>query len=79
MTTDWQPIYQELADLIGAQQAQVVFEYYRGSVVSFPQHLQQRQAVVTAVQADHQRGASVRQLAQRYQVAERTVRRYLKL
>ncbi|MDT6980296.1 hypothetical protein [Levilactobacillus zymae] len=47
--------------------------------MNFPLRLVRHEITVRQVQLDHQRGLSVHQLSQKYDLAERTVRHYVQL
>ncbi|MCI1553369.1 MAG: hypothetical protein LKH74_05530 [Levilactobacillus sp.] len=74
---DWQVIYQELAELIGEENTLKIFRDFRGSTVSFPMRLMRREALVNRVKDEYLAGASVHELSAHYQLAERTVRKYV--
>jgi len=74
---DWQAIYQDLAELIGEENTLKVFKDFRGSTVNFPMRLMRREALQEHIQGDYYAGASVHELSTQYQLAERTVRKYL--
>ncbi|AYM01877.1 Mor transcription activator family protein [Levilactobacillus yiduensis] len=74
---DWQVIYQELAELIGEENTLKIFRDFRGSTVSFPMRLMRHEALLSRVQNDYLAGASIHELSAHYQLAERTVRKYI--
>ncbi|WP_125580434.1 Mor transcription activator family protein [Levilactobacillus cerevisiae] len=74
---DWQAIYQELAELIGEENTLKIFKDFRGSTVNFPMRLVRREVILNHIQSDHSAGASVHELSAQYDLAERTVRKYL--
>ncbi|MFC6290504.1 hypothetical protein [Levilactobacillus angrenensis] len=74
---DWQVIYQELADLIGEENTLKIFRDFRGSTVSFPMRLMRREALLSHVQNDYLAGMSIHELSAHYQLAERTVCKYI--
>lgn len=75
--SDWQVIYQELADVIGEEATLKVFMNFRGSTANFPLNLVRHDVTVQHVRFDYQQGCSIHQLSQKYDLAERTVRNYL--
>lgn len=77
--SEWQTIYQEMAEVIGEEATLLIFKNFRGSTVNFPLRLVRHEITVRQVQLDHQRGLSVHQLSQKYDLAERTVRHYVQL
>lgn len=76
-TDDWQGIYQELSELVGEENTLKIFKDFRGSTVNFPMRLMRRDALKERIQGDHRAGASVHELSAQYQLAERTIRKYL--
>jgi len=74
---DCQAIYQDLAELIGEENTLKVFKDFRGSTVNFPMRLMRREALQERIHGDYSAGASVHELSAQYQLAERTVRKYL--
>ncbi|WP_341779319.1 Mor transcription activator family protein [Levilactobacillus sp. HBUAS70063] len=73
----WQQIYQELAEIIGEQNTKKVFTEFRGSTVNFPLRLVRREVLQQQVRADFSAGLKIHQLSIKYDLAERTVRKYL--
>lgn len=77
-TQDWQAIYQELAELVGEENTMKIFKDFRGSTVNFPMRLIKREVLQDRIQDDYSAGVSVHELSTQYQLAERTVRKYIR-
>lgn len=76
---NWQAVYSELVDIIGSDNTLKVFHSFRGTTVNFPMRLVKREVIITAVKQDFAKGLKVRQIGNKYDLAERTVQKYLNL
>lgn len=73
----WRGIYQELVRLIGVEATLILFAEFRGTTISFPLRLERRAAVIKLIQTEAQQGSTVHELSKKYNLAERTIQKYL--
>lgn len=70
-------IYKKIADLIGVDNAKLIFKEYRGQQITFPVEFYSKKYIYTQI-IDEYDGTNLKQLATKYGYSERTVRRILK-
>ena len=70
-------VYKEIADVIGVENALVIYRMFRGSQVSFPSRLFSKEYIHKAIITEYD-GTNVSQLAQKYNYSERSIWRILK-
>lgn len=70
-------IYKKIADLIGIDNAKLIFKEYRGQQITFPVEFYSKQYIYAQIIEEYD-GTNVKQLATKYGYSERTVRRILK-
>ena len=69
--------YKKIADLIGIDNAKLVFKEYRGQQITFPVEFYSKQYIYAQIIEEYD-GTNVKQLATKYGYSERTIRRVLK-
>ncbi|MBQ8267263.1 MAG: Mor transcription activator family protein [Clostridia bacterium] len=69
--------YKKIADLIGIDNAKLVFKEYRGQQITFPVEIYSKQYIYAQIIEEYD-GTNVKQLATKYGYSERTIRRVLK-
>lgn len=74
---NWQPIYQELAQVIGMTATQKLCDYFGGSQINFPKRLWQQEREADQIWQEYQSGTDVATLARNHQYSSRTIRRVL--
>jgi Mor family transcriptional regulator len=74
---NWQPLYQELARVIGPEATRQLCRYLGGSQISFPKRLWDQQREATVIWQAYCRGQSVTTLAREHDYSSRTIRRIL--
>ena len=70
-------IYKEISEMIGVENSLKIYNHFKGQQVSFPIRLYNPQLIKDAVIKDFN-GTNIKELVQRYNYAERTIRRMLK-
>lgn len=70
-------IYKELSELIGTDNAQKIFNEYRGQQITLPVEFYSKQYIYNQIICEYN-GTNLKQLATKYGYSERTVRRILK-
>ena len=70
-------IYKELATLVGLDNAQKIFNEYRGQQITFPVEFYNKQYIYSQI-IDEFDGTNLKQLATKYGYSERTIRRIIK-
>lgn len=70
-------IYKKIADLIGIDNAKLIFREYRGQQVTFPVEFYSKQYIYSRIIEEYD-GTNTKQLATKYGYSERTVRRIVK-
>ncbi len=70
-------IYKKIADLIGIDNAKLIFKEYRGQQITFPVEFYSKQYIYNQIIEEYD-GTNIKQLASKYGYSERTVRRILK-
>lgn len=70
-------IYGEIAEIIGEENAKLLYEEYRGQQISFPVELYSRQFIYDSIISEYD-GTNIKQLATKYEYSERTIRRIIK-
>ena len=74
---NWQPLYQELARVIGKKATEQICQYLGGSQISFPKRLWDQQREAEAIWRAYLQGVSVATLAREHDYSSRTIRRIL--
>lgn len=70
-------IYRTIADLVGIENAKLIFEEYRGQQITFPVEFYNKRYVYKTITEEFD-GSNIRYLAKKYGYSERTIRRILK-
>ena len=70
-------IYGDIAEIIGEENAKLLYEEYRGQQISFPVELYSRQFIYDSIISEYN-GKNIKQLATKYEYSERTIRRIVK-
>ena len=70
-------IYREIADEIGIENMLVIFKFFHGTQISFPNRLFSKEYIHKAIVKEYN-GNNVLQLAQKYNYSERSIWRILK-
>ncbi len=70
-------IYRDLANMIGEENARLIYEEYRGQQITFPVEFYNKKYIYGKIVAEFD-GTNLKQLATKYGYSERTVRRILK-
>lgn len=74
----WNEIYQEIEELVGIEGTLKFHHRFAGETIAFPISLIKHENIVKNVRTEYQYGATVQQLAKKYQVTVRTIERYVK-
>ncbi len=69
-------LYREINELVGLENTQKLYEYFKGQQVTFPIHIYDPELVKAAVAAEFD-GGNVRMLVKKYGYSEKTIRRML--
>lgn len=70
-------IYGDIAELIGEENARILYEEYRGQQISFPVELYSKEFIYSSIISEYD-GTNIKQLATKYEYSERTIRRIIK-
>lgn len=70
-------IYKKFADLIGVDNAKLIFKEYRGQQITFPVEFYSKEYIYKQIVEEYD-GNNLKQLATKYAYSERTVRRIIK-
>lgn len=73
----WHPTYRVLAQLVGKKNAQLIYEEFKGTQLSFPVKLIDRNKLTDIVSADFD-GSNYRHLARECGYSERHIKRIVK-
>lgn len=71
------PLYADLASLIGVEATIEVFKQYKGQQISFPVKLESKEFVIQQIYLEYD-GNNVKQLAKKYNYSERWIRQILR-
>lgn len=71
-------IYGEIAEIIGEENAKLLYEEYRGQQVNFPVELYSKEYIYGLIRNEYN-GKNIKQLATKYEYSERTIRRIIKI
>lgn len=69
--------YKRIADLIGMDNAKLIFKEYRGQQITFPVEFYSKEYIYRQIIAEYD-GSNLKLLATKYGYSERTIRRILK-
>lgn len=69
-------IYGEIADIIGFDNARLIFNEYRGQQVTFPVEFYSKEYIYNLICKEFD-GTNLKTLAQKYNYSERTIRRII--
>ena len=69
-------IYKEMTELIGMDNAEILFKKYRGQQINFPVEFYSKQYIYSHIVAEYD-GTNIKELATKYSYSERTIRRIL--
>lgn len=75
--SDFVPIYEEIAQIIGEEKTVKLYERFRGQQVTFPQRLCNTGYVIGYAK-EHYNGKNLRELARKFDYSERRMRDFLK-
>ena len=70
-------VYREIADALGLEAAESIYQMFRGQQISFPQRFFHPDRVKEQIRLEYD-GSNVRELAKKYDYSEKTVRRIIK-
>lgn len=70
-------IYKKFADLIGVDNAKLIFKEYRGQQITFPVEFYSKEYIYTQIIEEYD-GTNLKKLATKYGYSERTIRRIVK-
>ncbi|MBQ8248957.1 MAG: Mor transcription activator family protein [Clostridia bacterium] len=70
-------VYREITELIGLENTQKIYEYFKGQQVTFPIHMYDPGLVKEAVAGEYD-GENIRILVKKYGYSEKTIRRMLR-
>ena len=70
-------IYKEISEMIGIENTLKIYNHFKGQQVSFPIRLYNPQLIKDAIIKDFN-GTNIKELVQRYNYSERTIRRMIK-
>ena len=71
------PIYKEISDLIGIDAMLKIYSNFKGQQISFPVRLYNPELIKESVIKEYT-GTNIKELSQRYNYSERTIRRIIK-
>ncbi len=71
-------IYQEIAEELGINVAEVIYEKYGGLQIVFPNKFEDPASIHELICNEYSNGANVQRLAKKYKFSERYVRKILK-
>jgi len=74
---DLNSLYRDIAELVGKENAKLLFEEYRGQQITFPVEFYSKEFIYNCIKAEFD-GTNIRELARKYNYSERSVRRILK-
>ena len=74
---DLNSLYRDIAELVGKENARLLFEEYRGLQITFPVDFYSKEFVYSCIKEEFD-GTNIRELARKYNYSERSVRRILK-
>lgn len=69
-------VYAKIANLIGVENAKILFNEYRGQQVTFPVEFYKKEYIYNAIVAEYD-GKNVKYLAKKYNYSEHTIRRII--
>ena len=75
--SNFAPMYEEVANVIGADDTVKLYEYFKGQQICFPQRLYKTDYVVRYVKENYN-GSNIRELARTFGYTERRIRQLLK-
>ena len=70
-------VYRDIADKIGIENTLEIYRMFRGNQISFPGRLFSKEYIYKAINSEYN-GENIKQLAQKYNYSERSIRRILK-
>ena len=70
-------VYKEICDVIGLDGAIAVYQLYKGQQITFPIHLFNAKRIQNSIIKEYD-GTNIRELAKKYDYAEKTIRRMIK-
>ncbi|MCQ2554886.1 MAG: Mor transcription activator family protein [Clostridia bacterium] len=71
------PVYQEIASVLGIDAAMEIHRLFKGQQISFPVRLYTKDTLHKTIKAEYD-GTNIRALASKYGYSEKTIRRVLK-
>ncbi|MBR6548744.1 MAG: Mor transcription activator family protein [Clostridia bacterium] len=74
---DLNALYRDIAELIGKENAEILFREYRGQQITFPVKFYSKEYIYNCIKKEFD-GSNIRVLARKYNYSERSVRRILK-
>lgn len=74
--SDLVPIYSEIAEVVGVEDAFKLYEHFRGQQMNFPQRIYSTEYVTQYVKA-HYDGTNLREFAKKFNYSERRIRQLL--
>lgn len=69
-------VYAKIANLIGVENAKILFNEYRGQQITFPVEFYKKEYIYSAIVAEYN-GKNTKELAKKYNYSEHTIRRIL--
>ena len=76
-TNDLNTLYREIAELVGKENAEILFKEFRGQQITFPVEFYSKEYIYNCIRKEFS-GDNLRELARKYNYSERSVRRILK-
>ena len=74
--SDLVPIYSEIAEVVGVEDAFKLYEHFRGQQMNFPQRIYSTEYVTQYVKT-HYDGTNLREFAKQFNYSERRIRQLL--
>lgn len=69
-------VYAKIANLVGVENAKLLFNEYRGQQVTFPVEFYKKEYIYSEIIAEYN-GKNIKELAKKYNYSEHTIRRIL--
>lgn len=73
-TEDMNDIYREMCSIIGLENTQKIYEFYKGQVISFPARIYAKEYVMEVLKSEYD-GTNAKELARRLGYTERWIRK----
>ncbi len=70
-------VYAKISELVGIENAKILFEEYRGQQITFPVEFYKKEYIYSQIVSEYD-GKNIKQLAKKYNYSEHTIRRIVK-